>query len=103
MIDIYSSNNPEKVVTGCLISIIVALVILAGIIFCSITIHRNCTKNRNIVTNSTIEYVDSIKKENDKLILEVNNLDSLKNAKIIEVKSLDNDSTVKLFYKLIRE
>lgn len=103
MISIYDSNDPEKVVTGCLISIIVALVILAGIIFCSITIHRNCTKNRNIVTNSTIEYVDSIKKENDKLILEVNNLDSLKNAKIIEVKSLDNDSTVKLFYKLIRE
>lgn len=103
MISIYDSNDPEKVVTGCLISIIVALVILAGIIFCSITIHRNCTKNRNTVTSSTIEYVDSIKTENDKLILEVNNLDSLKNAKIIEVKSLDNDSTVKLFYKLIRE
>ena len=103
MIDIYNSNNPEKVITGCLISIIVALVILAGIIFCSIVIHRNCTKNRNIVTSSTIEYADSIKKENNKLIIKVNNLDSLKNAKIIEVKSLDNDSTVKLFYKLIRE
>ena len=103
MISIYNSNDPEKVVTGCLISIIVTLVILAGIIFCSITIHRNCTKNKNIVTSSTIEYADSIKKENDKLILEVNNLDSIKNAKIIEVKSLDNDSTVKLFYKLIRE
>ena len=103
MISIYNSNDPEKVVTGCLISIIVALVILAGIIFCSITIHKNYTKNRNIVTSSTIEYADSIKKENDKLILEVNNLDSLKNAEIIEVKSLDNDSTVKLFYKLIRE
>ena len=103
MISIYDNNDPEKVVTGCLISIIVALVILAGIIFCSITIHKNCTKNRNIVTSSTIEYADSIKKENNKLIIEVNNLDSIKNAKIIEVKSLDNDSTVKLFYKLIRE
>ena len=103
MISIYDNNDPEKVVTGCLISIIVALVILAGIIFCSIVIHKHCTKNRNIVTSSTIEYTDSIKKENNKLIIEVNNLDSLKNAKIIEVKSLDNDSTVKLFYKLIRE
>ena len=102
MIDIYNNNNPEKVVTGCLISIIVALVILAGIIFCSITIHRNCTKNRNIVTSSTIEYTDSIKKENNKLILEVNNLDSLKNAEIIKIKELDNDSTLMLFYKLIR-
>ena len=103
MIGMYDSNDPEEFVTSCLTSIIVALVILAGIIFCSITIHRNCTKNRNIVTSSTIEYADSIKKENNKLILEVNNLDSLKNAEIIEVKSLDNDSTVKLFYKLIRE
>ena len=103
MISIYDSNDPEKVVTGCIISIIVALVILAGIIFCSIAIHKHYTKNRNIVISSTIEYVDSIKTENDKLILEVNNLDSLKNAKIIEVKSLDNDSTIKLFYKLIRE
>ena len=30
-------------------------------------------------------------------------LRSRKNAEIIEVKSLDNDSTVKLFYKLICE
>ena len=103
MIGMYEGNDPEKVVTSSLTNIIVALVILAGIIFCSIAIHKHCTKNRNIITSSTIEYADSIKKENDKLILEVNNLDSLKNAEIIEVKSLDNDSTVKLFYKLIRE
>ena len=103
MIGMYDSNDPEKVVTSCLTSIIVALVILAGIIFGYIAIYKHYTKDKNIVTSSTIEYVDSIKKENDKLILEVNNLDSLKNAKIIEVKSLDNDSTIKLFYKLIRE
>lgn len=103
MIGMYDSNDPEEVVTGCLTSIIVALIILAGIILGSIAIYKYCTEDKNIVTSSTIEYVDSIKKENDKLILEVNNLDSLKNAEIIEVKSLDNDSTVKLFYKLIRE
>ena len=33
----------------------------------------------------------------------LNKLDSIKDAEIIEVKTLDNDSTVKLFYKLIRE
>lgn len=103
MIGMYDSNDPKEVVIGCFTSIIVALVILAGIIFGSIAIYKHCIEDKNIVTNSTIEYVDSIKKENDKLILEVNNLDSLKNAKIIEVKSFDNDSTVKLFYKLIRE
>lgn len=46
--------------------------------------------------------VDSITKVNKTLIIEVNNLDSIKNAEIIKVKSLDNDSTVELFYKLIR-
>lgn len=60
----------------------------------------HCSNTNQVKENNK---VDSIKKENDKLILEVNNLDSLKNAKIIEVKSLDNDSTVKLFYKLICE
>ena len=103
MIGMYNSNDPEEVVTSYFTNIIVALVILAGTIFGYIAIYKHYTKDKNIVTSSTIEYADSIKKENDKLILEVNNLDSLKNAKIIEVKSLDNDSTVKLFYKLIRE
>ena len=102
MIGMCDNNDFKEVVISCLTSIIVVL-ILAGIIFGSIAIYKHCTEDKNIVTSSTIEYVDSIKKENDKLILEVNNLDSLKNAKIIEVKSLDNDSTVKLFYKLIRE
>lgn len=45
--------------------------------------------------------IDSIVKDNDKLIIEVKHLDSIKNAKSIEIKSLDNDSTLKLFYQLI--
>ena len=103
MIGMCDSNDPKEVVTSYFTNIIVALIILAGTIFGYIAIYKHYTKDKNIVTSSTIEHIDSIKKENDKLILEVNNLDSLKNAKIIEVKSLDNDSTVKLFYKLIRE
>ena len=97
------NDDPEEFITGCFTIAIVILIILAGLIFGSIAIYKHNTKNKNIVVNSTIEYVDSIKKENDKLIIEVNNLDSIKNAEIIEVQSLDNDSTVKLFYKLIRE
>lgn len=45
--------------------------------------------------------IDSISKENTKLIIEVEHLDSVKDAKVIEVKSLDNDSTLRLFYQLI--
>ena len=93
----YNSNDPEEVVTGCLTSIIVTQIILSGIILGSVAIYKHCTENKDVITNSTIEYVDSIKKENDKLIIEVNNLDSIKNEKVIKVKSLDNDSTIKLF------
>ena len=97
------NNYLEEVTTKCFIAMMVvfSLVILLIACIASIIIYKQQNENKNV--NTTIEYVDSIKKENDKLIIEVNNLDSLKNAKIIEVTSLDNDSTVKLFYKLIRE
>lgn len=54
-------------------------------------------------TTSPVEsmQIDSITKENNKLIIEVEHLDSIKDEKVIEVKSLDNDSTLKLFYQLI--
>lgn len=44
---------------------------------------------------------DSIVKVNDSIKIKVEQLDSIKDAKIIEVQTLDNDSTIKLFYKLI--
>lgn len=53
-------------------------------------------------TYTVIEQNVEIQKHNDSLRIEVDNLDSIKNAKVIEVKALDNDSTVKLFYKLIK-
>lgn len=37
----------------------------------------------------------------DSLINEINQLDSIKNEKVIEIYNLDNDSTLKLFYKLV--
>ena len=46
---------------------------------------------------------EAIIRSNDSIKIVVNNLDSIKNAKIIEVKSLDNDSTLRLFYKLVKE
>ena len=44
---------------------------------------------------------DSLIKVNDSIKIKVEQLDSIKDAKIIEVQTLDNDSTLKLFYKLI--
>ena len=48
-----------------------------------------------------IHHIDSIVATNDSIKIVVNNLDSIKNAKIIEVKNLNNDSTLLLFYELL--
>ena len=70
-----------------------------GIVFAIImTFIDNYYKKSNNIIEDNIE----LQKHNDSLKIEVDNLDSIKNAKVIEVKTLDNDSTVKLFYKLIK-
>lgn len=58
----------------------------------------------NFYTIKDINYKEDtvIEKVNDSIKVEVKRLDSIKNAKVIEVKTLDNDSTIKLFYKLIK-
>ena len=53
--------------------------------------------------NDNKNSIDSVKAINKEYKSKLNKLDSIKDAEIIEVKSLDNDSTVKLFYRLIRE
>ena len=64
--------------------------------------------SRKIINNETdtkenVTVTDSIIKVNDSIKIKVEQLDSIKNAKVIEVQTLDNDSTLKLFYKLVSE
>ena len=47
--------------------------------------------------------IDSLVQANDSIKIKIDSLDSVKNAKIIEIETLDNDSTIKLFYELISE
>ena len=77
---------------GCVISF--GLGIWAGI---SYERHNTGTP----VENNTI--IDSLTAVNDTIKIKVEKLDSIKNAKVIEVSTLDNDSTFKLFYKLVSE
>ncbi len=72
------------------------------IIVIAIISAANITKYYHEKNNNVIEKDVELQKHNDSLKIEVNNLDSIKNAKVIEVKTLDNDSTIKLFYKLIK-
>ena len=76
------------------------LVVLAVVII--YTYSKKIINNEdNIKEDVTI--TDSIIKINDSIKIKVEHLDSIKNAKIIEVQTLDNDSTLKLFYKLVSE
>ena len=84
------SNEAGK---GCIIFVVLVIALCISIAICDY--HHK--KNNNIIETDV-----ELQKHNDSLRIEVDNLDSIKNAKVIEVKTLDNDSTVKLFYKLIK-
>ena len=64
--------------------------------FVGINFNNNATRPVEEIVKA-----DSIIKVNDSIKIKVEQLDSIKNAKIIEVQTLDNDSTLKLFYELI--
>ena len=63
---------------------------------------RKIINNEDNIKENVI-VTDSIIKVNDSIKIKVEHLDSIKNAKVIEVQTLDNDSTLKLFYKLVSE
>ena len=77
--------------------VLILFIFVVGAIIIIYIVNSCHTKNNNV-----IEQDIELQKHNDSLKIEVNNLDSIKNAKVIEVKTLDNDSTIKLFYKLIK-
>lgn len=57
----------------------------------------------NSTISSPVEMIsiDSLNNTNKDIYNQIKQLDSIKNEKVIEVKSLDNDSTLRLFYQLI--
>ena len=73
---------------------------IAGGIIGAVTIH-SCTNQSTPVENTA--KIDSLITVNDSIKIKVEKLDSIKDAKVIEVSTLDNDSTLKLFYELVSE
>ena len=87
-------DNFANETNNCFVIFVVLVIALcASIAICD----YNHKKNNNIIETDV-----ELQKHNDSLRIEVDNLDSIKNAKVIEVKTLDNDSTIKLFYQLIK-
>lgn len=96
MIDI-AKKFVEKAGTILIIELTVVLIlVLAGIIF-------KAKKDTDVIIKNAELDIDDKIKANDSIKLEVENINKIKDAEIIEVSSLDNDSTVKLFYKLVKE
>lgn len=71
---------------------------ITGCVIGAVTL-RSCTKQNTPVENTA--KIDSLITVNDSIKIKVEKLDSIKDAKIIEVSTLDNDSTLKLFYELV--
>ena len=87
----------NKFISFLIKAILILLIFGVGTIVIMYIVNSYHIKNNNIIEQDV-----ELQKHNDSLKIEVNNLDSIKNAKVIEVKTLDNDSTIKLFYKLIK-
>lgn len=86
-------NGFDKFCKGIFIGLIIVISIVCAV---------NITKYYNKKNNNIIEKDIELQKHNDSLKFKVNNLDSIKNAKVLEVEVLDDDSTINLFYNLIK-
>lgn len=75
---------------------VVFILVLAGIIF-------KQQKDTDIDIKKAELDIDDKIKSNDSIKLEIENINKIKDAEVIEISSLDNDSTIKLFYKLVKE
>ena len=93
-------DNIKKFFIGLCYVVGCYLVILAVVIIYSYS--KKIINNEEDIKENVI-VTDSIIKVNDSIKIKVEHLDSIKNAKVIEVQTLDNDSTIKLFYKLVSE
>lgn len=76
---------------------IAVAIIIAAVIMSSVLL-RQCAPEPMSKEQTA---VDSLTHVNDSIKTSIKYIDSVKNEKINEVKSLDNDSTVGFFYKSI--
>ena len=93
-------DDIKKFFIGLCYSVGCYLVVLAVVIIYNYS--KKIINNKDTIKEN-VTITDSIIKVNDSIKIKVEHLDSIKNAKVIEVQTLDNDSTLKLFYKLVSE
>lgn len=79
------------------------IMLVAMLFFILGTLLGALLKKESTPVEGNTEKIDSLTKVNDSIKIKIEKLDSIKDAKIIEVSTLDNDSTLKLFYKLVSD
>lgn len=84
----------EENLTGTFIFALIAIIVFV--------LYRVNKQDNNIQKENDNTIVTYTKK-NDSIKVELKKLDSLENVEVTKVKALDNDSTLELFYVLIRE
>lgn len=85
-------KNSINVIATTITIFLIVIYILACIDTCG---------NKQIKKDNTI--IENNKYSNDSIRIELKHIDKDKNEKIIEVKGLNNDSTYKLFKRLVEE
>ena len=81
--------------------LLIIICVIIGFVTGVMTLYKYECDTRTPIENNVS--IDSLTTINDSIKIKVEHLDSIKNAKVIEVQTLDNDSTLKLFYKLVSE
>lgn len=84
-------------------TIINIVVIILGIIvsyFISFVLLKKCDNKPPI---EEIHYLDSLQSRNDTIKKQIKILKQKRDDEIVKVNNLDNDSTIKLFKRLVRE
>lgn len=85
-------------------NVFACMIISFIIFFIGVAVGVDIVKNKQVTVKvENNKKIDSLKEDNKTIIIEVEHLDSVKNEKIVKVKELDNDSTLKLFYELLEQ
>ena len=94
-------NKKRNGMAVMLLDILLLIGLIAGFIIGALSMLAYQQKSSTPVENNNV--IDSLTQVNDSIKIKIEKLDSIKDAKVIEVSTLDNDSTLKLFYKLVSE
>jgi len=100
-------NDKVRDIIGYTFSIAIILLLIFLAIFAGYGIYKAFfDKEEEIPTTSPVEEivrVDSIIRENNNTKIIIEHLNTEKNEQVIKVRNLSNDSTLALFYELVKE